>query len=39
MSDCFIDETREASWETEGTFYSIVGVGPVLPQVLSEKSM
>ena len=22
----FIDETREPSWETEGTFYSIVGV-------------
>ena len=27
---CFfmlLDETREPSWETEGTFYSIVGVG------------
>ena len=30
------DETREASWETEGTFYSVAGVGPVLPQVQSQ---
>ena len=25
----FKDETREPSWETEGTFYSIAGVGHV----------
>ena len=24
-----LDETREPSWETEGTFYSIAGVGHV----------
>ena len=24
------DETREASWETEGTYYSVAGVGSFL---------